>query len=163
MNQMRPVVLLALALLAACSPSNHAAEAVHPMGDPVQAGPLVYTVLEADWLNQLGSGHEAKWPKNRFLVVRLSIENIGNKEVNLPLLSVLNGNKQETLELDNGDGVDEWLGLMRPITPATTTHGKIVFDVPSGNYALRLTNGASPEDEKFSYVAIPLKLNALSQ
>ncbi len=128
------------------------------MGDRVQVGPLIYTVLEADWMNQLGSGANARTPKNRFLVIRVAIENVGNKEITLPLLSVINRKKEETLELDNGEGVEEWLGLLRQLTPSNTVNGKIIFDVPSAEYSLRLTNGADPENEKFSYVEIPLKL-----
>lgn len=150
--------LAGLLLTVGCSQGDKGSDAVHPMGDRVQIGPLIYTVLEADWMNQLGSGANVRTPKHRFLVMRLAIENVGNKEITLPLLSVLNGKKEETLELDNGEGVEEWLGLLRQLTPSNTVNGKIAFDVPSGEYSLRLTNGADPENEKFSYVGIPLKL-----
>ncbi len=150
--------LAGLLLTVGCSKTDKGSDAVHPMGDRVQVGPLIYTVLEADWMNQLGSGANVRTPKNRFLVIRVAIENVGNKEITLPLLSVINSKKEETLELDNGEGVEEWLGLLRQMTPSNTVNGKIVFDVPSSEYSLRLTNGADPENEKFSYVGIPLKL-----
>lgn len=133
------------------------------MGERVQVGPLVYTVLEADWENELGDGANSRIPKNRFLVIRLSVQNAGSKELTLPLLTLEDDKRQETLELDNGQGVEDWMGLLRHVTPANTIQGRIVFDVPVAPYQLRLTDAAELENERTAYVSIPLKLGSPGQ
>lgn len=160
MNRFASIVFILSALLAGCGAHEKTSKTPHAMGERVQVGPLVYTVLEADWENELGDGSNSRMPKSRFLVIRLSVRNDGNKEVTLPLFHLESGQGQETLELDNGEGVMEWLGLMRPLTPANTMQGRIVFDVATAPYRLRLTDGGELENERTAYVTIPLKLTA---
>lgn len=154
------ICLLSAAFLLGCGAREKAPPAPHAMGERVQVGPLVYTVLEAGWENELGDGAGARIPKNRFLVIRLSVQNAGSKELTLPLLTLEDDKRQETLELDNGQGLEEWLGLLRPVAPANTIQGRIVFDVPPAPYKLRLTDAADLEDERMAYVNIPLTLGS---
>jgi hypothetical protein len=154
------ISILSAALLLGCGAQEKASKTPHTMGDRVQVGPLVYTVLEADWENELGDGANARIPRNRFLVIRLSVQNAGSKELTLPLLTLEDDKRQETLELDNGQGLEDWLGLLRHVTPANTIQGRIVFDVPVAPYQLRLTDAADLEDERTAYVNIPLKLGS---
>lgn len=160
MNRFASLIFIFSALLVGCGGQQKASKTPYAMGERVQVGPLVYTVLEADWETELGDGANARTAKNRFLIIRLSIQNVGNKEVTLPLLHLESDKGEETLELDNAQGVDEWLGLLRPITPSNTLQGRIVFDVATAPYRLRLTDGADLENERTAYVNIPLKLGA---
>src|SRR4051795_10358090 len=74
-------LLLSSLLFSSCG--NNALEAkketgpavTYPMGQGVQLGPLTYTVLETSWKRQLGGGPAAKIPKNRYLLVKMSITN----------------------------------------------------------------------------------------
>lgn len=157
------ISILSAALLLGCGTQEKASKTPHAMGERVQVGPLVYTVLEADWENELGDGANARIPKNRFLVIRLSVQNAGSKELTLPLLMLEDDKRQETLELDNGQGVEDWMGLLRHVTPANTIQGRIVFDVPVAPYQLRLTDAAELENERTAYVSIPLKLGSPGQ
>jgi hypothetical protein len=70
-----------------------------------------------------------------------------------------NPSGQDFLESDNGEGLDNWFGLLRTITPAQTQQGKLIFDVPLTSYRLRLTDGAGPGLEKYTWVTIPLRMD----
>lgn len=156
------VAVITAVCLVGCSSTSKASKSARPMGERIQLGPLAYTVYEADWLNDLGDGSNLRTPKNRFLVVRLSIENVGNREATVPLLMVENEAAQDLLELDNGQGVAAWLGLLRQIPPGDRIEGRIVFDVPMGAYNLRLTDGGEPDKERVGYVHLPVKLGEVA-
>jgi Domain of unknown function (DUF4352) len=128
------------------------------MGDRITAGPVSYNVIQTVWRTQLGDIFKTRVPENRFLMITLSATNGGGKEVSIPLLT-LEGDNKEYRELENGDGVNNWFGLIRTISPAETRQGNIVFDVPLTSYRLRLTDGGEPGTEKFVWVDIPLRLD----
>ena len=128
------------------------------MGDRITDGPVAYNVIQTVWRTQLGDIFKTRVPENRFLMITLSATNGGGKEVSIPLLT-LEGDNKEYRELENGDGVNNWFGLIRTISPAETRQGNIVFDVPLTSYRLRLTDGGEPGTEKFVWVDIPLRLD----
>jgi len=129
------------------------------MGDRITAGPVVYNVIQTMWRTQLGDIFKTRVPENRFLVITLSATNGGGREASVPLLTLEGDNGKEYRELENGDGVNNWFGLIRSISPAETRQGNIVFDVPLTSYRLRLTDGSEPGTEKFVWVDIPLRLD----
>jgi hypothetical protein len=129
------------------------------MGEKLTLGPLTYVVIDSTWLGQLGDALKLRPPQQRFLVISLSITNGGGGDVAVPLLNLENSDGRDFLESDNGEGVDDWLGLIRSIKPAETLKGKILFDVPLTSYRLRLTDGAGPGAEKYGWVSIPLRLD----
>ncbi len=51
------------------------------------------------------------------------------------------------------------MGLLRTIAPAQTQQGKIIFDVPLASYKLRVTDGAGPGAEKYTWITIPLRMD----
>jgi hypothetical protein len=151
-------VLALSVFLAGC---NHTSvgPADHAMGEKVGVGPLTYTVIETNWSSQLGDGFKIRSPQQRFLAITLSITNGGGSDASIPLLSLDSSDGMSYVETDNGDGLDNWLGLIRTISPAQTMEGKILFDVPLGSYRLRLTDGAGAGAERYSWVSIPLRLD----
>ena len=143
------------AVLAALSGCTQKAR-IFPMGEKVQVGGVIYTVLDAEWTGELDPGSPtARTPTHRYLLVHLSVNNAGSKEVNLPLLNAVDSAGQEHLELSEGQGVVEWLGLLRPLNPTESKDGRIVFDIPMGAYNLRLSDGGDPESERTALVALP--------
>ena len=128
------------------------------MGDRITAGPVVYNVIQTMWRTQLGDIFKARIPENRFLVITVSATNGGGRDVSVPLLT-LESDGKEYRELENGDGVNNWFGLIRTLSPAETRQGNVVFDVPLTSYRLRLTDGGEPGTEKFVWVDIPLRLD----
>jgi hypothetical protein len=146
-------------LLPGCARNNAAEERTYPMGEKAQAGKLIYTVLEAEWKSQLGELPSVRVPKHRYLILRITVTNSGSDAGEMPLLSLVDGRGQTYQEEASGDGVPEWLGLLRKIQPAGTEEGRIVFDVPMSAYKLRITDGAQTGEEKTALVSIPLQLD----
>jgi hypothetical protein len=148
---------LLLAAPACSSRGGSAGVAVHQMGERVQAGSLIYTILEVEWVNQLAS-RLPKTQDGKFAVIRLSITNSGNHEIAVPMLQLVGDRNAEAMEVAQVEGVEEWLGVLRTVKPAETIQGRIVFDVKPLNYKLRVTDAAEPDQERFALVAIPLRL-----
>lgn len=145
-------------LLAGCNRAE-TGPVEHAMGERVSLGPLTYNVIETNWYSQLGEGFKIRSPQQRFLAITLSITNGGGSDVAVPLLTLESPDGKSFVETDNGDGLQNWLGLLRDISPAQTLEGKILFDVPLASYRLRLTDGAGTGLEKYGWVTIPLRID----
>lgn len=133
-------------------------EPTRKMGELTPVGPVIYNVLETEWRNELGSAVTHSNPKDKFLIVRLSITNSGNQEIAIPLLSVEDIGGNSFMELSEVKGVGNWLGLLRVVSPAQTLQGVIVFDVPAKDYNLRVTDGGDLENERTALIELPLTL-----
>jgi hypothetical protein len=129
------------------------------MGELVTATPMTYNVVQTAWRTQLGDMFKLRVPERRFLLITLSATNGGGRPVSVPFLTLEGPNREEYKELENGDGIDNWFGLLREVAPAETKQGNIAFDVPLGSYRLRLTDGGEPGTEKFVWVEIPLRID----
>jgi hypothetical protein len=128
------------------------------MGEPVQVGPLIYTILEAEWLDQLGEASNARTPHQRFLSIRLSVTNSGASVSGVPSLQLVDSHGKTYEELSDADGLREWLGYLRVVQPAQTERGSVLFDAPLGAYRLRLADDADLENERVALVDVPLQL-----
>jgi hypothetical protein len=132
------------------------------MGERVPVGPLTYTVVETSWRTQLGEGFKIRSPERRFLLVTLSVTNGGGSDVSIPLLELEGPDGQTFRELSNGEGVDNWFGLLRTVSPAQTQQGRILFDVSLTSYKLHLSSG-DPSSDKSAWVQIPLRMDTDTQ
>jgi len=150
---------LAWLCLAACNHQN-STQIDFAMGEKVTVGPLTYSVIDASWKSELGEGYKLRSPNQRFFLLLVSVTNGGGSEVSIPLLQLEAPNGQVFPEIANGEGVDQWIGLLRTIGPAQTLLGRLVFDVPLTSYRLRLVDGGEPGFERYAWVQIPLNMNA---
>jgi hypothetical protein len=148
--------------LAGCQRQN-SLNIEYPMGEKVPIGPLTYTVVETNWRTQLGELFRLRVPQQRFLLVTISVTNGGGNEVSIPLLQLENSNGQTFMESENGEGVDDWFGLLRTIKPAETQQGRMLFDVALTSYRLRVTDAGEPGSERYAYVQIPLRMDTDTQ
>ncbi len=130
----------------------------YQMGERVPAGPLTYNVIEKAWPRQLGEMFQIRMPQNRFLLITISVTNGGGSEVSVPLLQLESSDGKVYQEIQNGDGVENWFGILRTLAPAQTQGGRILFDVPLSSYRLRLSDGDSVSGH-YSYVQIPLQID----
>ena len=133
----------------------------YEMGERVTVGPLTYNVVESSWRSQLGNEFKLRMPEQRFLMITVSVTNGGGHEVSVPLLTLENASGQTFLESDNGEGVDNWFGILRSLTPAQTQQGRILFDVRLTSYKLRLSDGGPAGSEKYAWVQIPLRMDGV--
>ena len=153
-------VLAAVAAVILCLTScggGKSSAKVYEIGNRVEAGHLIYTVLETQWLPQLGTGDAARVPKNRFFLIRLSAVNSGSEELMVPNF-ILKDDQGNTLEeLSNGDGVPQWVGYLRKVKPADSLTGNVVFDAQPKHYSMHVTdeNGEQP-----AIIDIPLNFTS---
>src|SRR5689334_212015 len=96
----------------------------YQMGEKVPLGSLTYNIIETTWLTQLGNGFRVRTPQQRFLLISLSVSNGGGSDLSVPPLSLENYEGQSFLE-ERGEDVENWIGLLRTISPAQTLEGKI--------------------------------------
>lgn len=158
------LIAFALCVLAAgCSPATgpQTDSRIFSMGERVQAGDLIYTVTEAGWLDRLGEEPNVRIPEHRFLAIRLSVTNAGATTSGVPLLSLVDSRGERYPELTSGEGLTDWLGFLRQVKPAETERGRVLFDVPTAGYRLRVANDAEPENEVAALVDIPLQLGPI--
>ena len=145
-------------LLDGCRQQN-STQIDYQMGERITDGPVVYNVVQTVWKTQLGDVLTTRTPQNRFLMIMLSATNSGGNEISLPFFALEGPNGKEYKELETGEGVDHWFGLLRTLNPAETHQGNLLFDVPLTSYRLRLTDGGEPGTEKNVWVEIPLRLD----
>jgi len=154
-----PLVAASLSMPGCGNHPNNSTRLDYEMGEKVTVGPLTYNVVESSWRSQLGNELKLRLPERRFLIVNISVTNGGGHEVSVPLLMLEGTNGQSYLESDNGEGVDNWFGILRTLAPAQTQPGRIVFDVPLSSYKLRLSDGGPAGSEKYAWVQIPLRMD----
>jgi len=130
------------------------------MGENVPVGQLTYVVVDSAWRNQLGEAFKARSAEQRFLLIKLSVTNGTGQDVAIPLLTLEGTNGQTYREVANGEGVDNWFGLLRTISPGQNQQGNILFDVPLTSYKLRIPDIADAGLEKYVSVQIPLRLDS---
>jgi hypothetical protein len=145
--------------ISACGARQNSIRIDYQMGERVTVGPLTYNVVESSWRSQLGNEFKLRMPQQRFLMITVSVTNGGGHEVAIPLLMLENANGQSYLESDNGEGVDNWFGILRSLAPAQTQQGRVLFDVPLTSYKLRLSDGGPAGLERYSWVQIPLRMD----
>jgi hypothetical protein len=152
------LALVAGLLMTGCTPQS-STQINYRMGDRITVGPISYNIIQTEWKGELGNGVMGlRYPQSRFLIMTISVTNGGGSEISIPLLT-LEGNNKEYQESSDGQGVDQWMGLLRTLAPAETRQGKVVFDVPLTSYRLRLTDGGGAGTEKTVWVDIPLRMD----
>ena len=153
------VGLLALACAFSGCSKKVAQVRTEQLGTPVAVGALTYTVVETEWRESLDADSGQRMPKNRFLLVHISVANSSSEQKAAPLLQLTDAKGETFTELAEGDGVPEWMGYLRLLQPNETRSGRLLFDAPPGAYKLRVSSGGDPESEQVAYVEIPLQLN----
>jgi hypothetical protein len=157
----RAALLLLSTLLAGCSDSSkEPARQEFKMGEKAVVGPLTFSIIESNWKPELGEMLKKRFPEHRFLILRISVTNGGGKEVRLPSFTLENDKGASIAESPNGEGVEQWIGLLRTIAPAETMQGQIVFDAPLASYKLRVTDGGEIGQEKVAFIEVPLRMDA---
>jgi hypothetical protein len=160
MRSLPSVFPFALVILGLAGCSVKAPEPVassYQMGERIALGNLAYTVVERQWLPQVGAGVDARVPQNRFFLVRVSAVNKSGNATIIPAVSLVDDAGETFPEVQNGDGIPDFIGSLREVAPAATTQGNLVFDVAPKHYKLKL----SDEDGKsVALVDIPLSFEA---
>ena len=158
----RTSLLSAAVLAASLSTGCSSDEKSYPvrtynMGERVDLGHIVYIVFETQWLTHIGDGNDARIPQNRFFLVRMQATNSLGSDVMVPNVSVVDDSGKVYNELDNGEGVPQWIGFLRNVKPAESAQGNLVFDAPPRHYKLKLSDETG---DRTAYIDIPLSFGA---
>jgi hypothetical protein len=148
---------MAALLIASSCGEKAAPPRTYPMGERVQLGHLIYTAFETQWLTQLGEAPNARVPQHRFMLLRVSITNAGSTEVLAPSITLVDDAGQSHAEVSGGEGVPQWIGLLRQVKPAESAQGNLVFDVPPKHYKLQVSDET---EQRIAYIDIPLTFGA---
>jgi hypothetical protein len=155
------VVAACFTLLASCA--HKPATPAFQMGERAEIGSFVYSVVEARWAQQLGDGPSPRLPRSGFLLLRVSLTNGSARNFSIPQLALVASTNEEFPELSDGEGVADWMGLLRDVEPLETKTKWVVFDVPRGDYRLRVADDAfDPADAKTAWIEVPIRLTAAS-
>jgi hypothetical protein len=155
---LRPLLTISLALsLTGCSALSSSQPRPYAMGDRIELGRLIYTVLETRWLPQIGAGPTARVPQSRFFLIRMSVGTTGSGELLLPNLSIEDDQGNSYPELGDGEGVPQFVGLLHPVTTAQPLAGNILFDAPPQHYRLLLWD---QDNQHTALVDIPLSFRS---
>jgi hypothetical protein len=130
------------------------------VGENVPVGQMTYSVVETSWRPQLGEGFKIRTPEHRFLLIKISVTNAAGKDVSIPLLTLEGTNGQTYRELADGEGVDNWFGLLRTLNNGETQQGNVLFDVPLTSYKLRVPDVNVSGFEGYASVQIPLRMDS---
>jgi hypothetical protein len=156
---LRLVAAACCTLLAGCG--GKTATPVHQMGERAEIGSFVYSVLEARWAQQLGDGPSPRLPRASFLLLRVSGTNGGTSNFTIPQLTLVAPTGEEYPELADGEGVTDWMGVLRGVAPMETKARWVLFDVPRADYRLRVADDAfDPADAKTAFIEVPIRLAA---
>jgi hypothetical protein len=163
MRLMRPFAFFATVALCvvagSCSSGEKFPVRTYQMGEKVTLGPFIYNVFETQWLTHFGEDVTPRLPQHRFFIVRVSILNSGTQELIGPNLSIVDDNGKVYEELQNGEGVPQWIGYLRQLKPADSSTGNLVFDAPPRHYKLKVIDETG---DRTALVDIPLSFNAES-
>lgn len=151
------VVTACWTLLAGCA--GKPVTPVFQMGERAEIGSFVYSVLEARWVQQLGSGPSPRLPRTSFLMLRVSATNGSARSFTIPQMVLVASTGEEHPELSDGEGVTDWMGLLRGVEPLETKTRWVLFDVPRADYRLRVADDAfDPADAKTALIEAPIRL-----
>jgi hypothetical protein len=130
------------------------------MGENARVGKMTYSVVESAWRTQLGEGFKVRSPEQRFLLIKISVTNGSGKDVSIPLLTLEGNSGQTYREIADGEGVDNWFGLLRTLNTGETQQGNVLFDVPLTSYKLRVPDINDSGFERYASIQIPLRIDS---
>jgi hypothetical protein len=154
------VLLAACALALSGCQKSAAPERVGAMGAQLAVGQLTYTAVETEWRDSIETSKGPRTPKNRFLLVNVTVLNTSSEQKAAPLLQVVDATGGVHAEIADGDGVTDWMGYLRLLQPRESRAGRLLFDVPQGACKLRVSSGGDPESEQTALIDLPLQINS---
>jgi hypothetical protein len=113
----------------------------HKVGESFAVGYWSYRCNGVRWQRSIGSEYSRQYPDAKFLVVDLSVRNNDTSASVLAPLKLVDAEGREYDESSKGIFLDNSFGMLKSLNPGVTSRGYIAFDVPTGNYALKVSGG----------------------
>ena len=113
----------------------------HKVNENVLVGYWAYRCMSAHWQNSIGSGYTTEYPDASFLIVDLAIRNNDKTASTLPPVKLVDSDDREYDESSKGIIMQNSIGILKSLNPGVSSRGYVVFDVPAGKYALKVSGG----------------------
>jgi hypothetical protein len=126
--------------------ATQAAATHHRLGESISVGYWTYRCSSADWRSSIGSEYTRQYPDASFLVVNLGIRNNDRTASVLPPLKLVDAQGREYEESSKGIFLQKSFGMLKSVNPGVTSDGDVVFDVPQGQYMLKVSGGFGSGD-----------------
>jgi len=153
---MRKILLLStfsFAILTGCSGPTGRPAKVYQAGEKAAVDKLSYAVIDTQIHTRLGDEANPRIPQHRYYTVQIAVSSGASSDTPIPSLTLVDDSGKTYSELADGSGLQNWLGIVRRVSPAQTERGEILFDAPAAHYKLKLTDET---DEGDVYIDIPL-------
>lgn len=111
------------------------------MGDTVYVGYWYYICQGVQWRKSIGDEYTLHYPDAKFLVVDLQAGNEDRTASMLPPAKLVDTQGREYDASSEGIWLFNSFDLLKKLNPGVTSRGYIVFDVPRGTYALKVSGG----------------------
>ncbi len=112
-------------------------------GEKAEVGHLSYTIVDSQVLTQLGEDPSQRIPRERFMLVQISVTNSSNVDNPIPSVELVGDSGTTYQELSDGSGAPNWLGIVRHVGPGQTERGNVLFDAPAAHYKVRFKDEMS--------------------
>jgi Domain of unknown function (DUF4352) len=133
--------------LAIESPATHQASAesvrpaTHRIGEDFSVGYWAYRCNGATWQGMIPSLGRAEIPDAAFLVVDLYIRDNDRTASTLPPFKLIDSLGREYDESSKGTFMPGVFDTLKQLNPGVSSRGYVIFDVPHGQYSLRVSGG----------------------
>lgn len=117
-----------------------------PAGEKATVGHLSYNVVDSQVMTQLGDESSPRIPKDRFMIVQISVTNSSNVDNPIPAVELIGDSGKVYEELADGSGVSNWLGVVRHVGPGQTERGELLFDAPAAHYKLKFSDESTDNE-----------------
>jgi hypothetical protein len=125
----------------------------HRIGESFFVGYWSYRCDKARWQKTIGYGYSQEFPDAVFLVIDLAARNNDRTASVLPPLKLVDGEGREYDESSKAVLMEGSFGILKTLNPGVTGTGYVVFDVPRGKYALKVSGGFT--SGKYELVDLP--------
>ena len=111
-----------------------------PAGEKGVVGHLSYSIIDSQVRPTLGDDPaNQRVPKDRFMLVELSVTNSDNKDASIPAVELIDDAGKTYNELTDGAGIPSWLGMIRHVGSIQTERGYVAFDAPAAHYRVKVS------------------------
>ena len=111
------------------------------MGDTVYVGYWYYICQGVRWRNSIGDEYSLHYPDAKFLVIDLQAGNEDRTASTLPPAKLVDPQGREYDASSAGIWLFNSFDVLKTLNPGVASRGYIVFDVPRGTYALKVSGG----------------------